>query len=106
MSAQTEQVISGLEGVLACESSITYLDGLQDPSVLEYRGFNIHDIAETARFEEVAFLMLEGRLPSASELDAFDRELRGLRDVPVELVRMLELLPTYALPMAGLRTAI
>ena len=106
MSTGTEQVISGLEGVLACESSITYLDGLQDPSVLEYRGFNIHDIAETARFEEVAFLMLEGRLPSASELDAFDRELRGLRDVPVELVRMLELLPTYAHPMAGLRTAI
>ncbi len=106
MSAGAEQVISGLEGVLACESSITFLDGLQDPSVLEYRGFNIHDIAETARFEEIAFLLLEGRMPDADELAAFDHELRGLREVPSELVRLLELLPTFTHPMAALRTAI
>ena len=61
MSAGTEQVISGLEGVLAGESSVTFLDGLADPSVLEYRGYNIHDIAETTSFEEVAYLVLEGK---------------------------------------------
>ncbi len=106
MSAEAEQVSSGLEGVLACESSITYLDGLQDPSVLEYRGYNIHDIAETARFEEIVYLLFEGRLPKAAELSAFDAELRGLRDVPSELIQLLEMVPTYAHPMAGLRTAI
>ena len=61
MSAGTEQVIAGLEGVLAGESSVTFLDGLADPSVLEYRGYNIHDIAETTSFEEVAYLVLEGQ---------------------------------------------
>ena len=106
MSAQTEQVISGLEGVLACESSITYLDGLHDPSILEYRGYNIHDIAEAVRFEEIVFLMLEGHLPTTNELSRFEGELRELRDIPTELVKVLELLPTYANPMAGLRTAI
>jgi len=104
MSANGEQVISGLEGVLACESSITYLDGLR--SILEYRGYNIHDIAETVRFEEIVYLMFEGRLPSADELSEFDRELRDLRQPPVELVRMLELLPSFSHPMAGLRTAV
>jgi citrate synthase len=106
MSAGTEQVISGLEGVLACESSITYLDGLHDPSILEYRGYNVHDIAEAASFEQIVFLMLEGRLASDAELDAFDRELRALRQVSPELLKALELLPTYAHPMAALRTAV
>ncbi len=101
MSAEVEQVSSGLEGVLACESSITYLDGLQDPSVLEYRGYNIHDIAETARFEEIVYLLFEGRLPKAAELSAFDAELRGLRDVPSELIQLLEMVPTYAHQMAA-----
>jgi citrate synthase len=106
MSAQTEQVISGLEGVLACDSSITFLDGLRDPSVLEYRGYNIHDIAETARFEEIIHLLLEGRLPNAAELDSYDRQLRELREIPGELITLLEMLPSYTHPMAGLRTAI
>ena len=104
MAAEAEQVISGLEGVLACESSITHLDGAQ--GVLEYRGYNIHDIAETVRFEEIAHLMLEGRLPTSAELSAFDSELRGQREVPTELIAMLELLPSFAHPMAALRTAV
>ena len=104
MSADGEQVIAGLEGVLVCESSITYLDGLE--SVLEYRGYNIHDLAETARFEEIVYLMFVGRPPTRAELASFDEELRGLREVPVEMVRLLEMLPTYAHPMASLRTAI
>jgi citrate synthase len=104
MSADGEQVIAGLEGVLVCESSITYLDGLE--SVLEYRGYNIHDLAETARFEEIVYLMFVGRPPTPAELTSFDEELRGLREVSVEMVGLLEMLPTYAHPMAGLRTAI
>jgi len=104
MSAGTEQVISGLEGVLACESSITFLDGLADPSVLEYRGYNIHDIAETTSFEEVAFLVLEGRLPNKTELSAFEDELRTARTLPQEVVTVIESLPRDLHPMAGLRT--
>lgn len=106
MSAGTEQVISGLEGVLACESSITFLDGLADPSVLEYRGYNVHDIAETTSFEEIAYLLIEGHLPNAAELAAFDRELKAARALPPEVVRVIETLPADVHPMASLRTIV
>jgi citrate synthase len=106
MSVGTEQVISGLEGVLACESSITFLDGLSDPSVLEYRGYNIHDIAETTSFEEIAHLLLEGKLPNKAELAAFDAELKAARTLPPEVVSVIKTLPKNVHPMAALRTIV
>ena len=106
MNASSEQVISGLEGVLACESSVTFLDGLADPSVLEYRGYNIHDIAETTSFEEIAHLMLVGTLPTAVELAAFDAKLKANRALPPEAARLLDMLPKAAHPMATLRTVV
>ncbi|MDP8922991.1 MAG: citrate synthase [Chloroflexota bacterium] len=106
MSAGTEQVISGLEGVVACESSITFLDGLADPSVLEYRGYNIHDIAESTSFEEIAHLMLVGHLPTKGELAAFDGQLKANRELPAEAAQLLQMLPRDAHPMAGLRTVV
>src|SRR3954464_7370578 len=106
MSAGTEQVISGLEGVLAGESSITFLDGLADPSVLEYRGYNIHDIAETTSFEEVAYLVLEGRLPNKAELAAFEEELKAARTLPPQVIQTIETLPKGIHPMAAFRTIV
>ena len=53
MSEATERVISGLEGVLACESSIAYIDG--SIPELSFRGYDIHDIAQTLTFEQVDF---------------------------------------------------
>ncbi|MFN8633721.1 MAG: citrate/2-methylcitrate synthase [Chloroflexota bacterium] len=106
MSAGTEQVISGLEGVLACESSITFLDGLSDPSVLEYRGYNIHDIAETTSFEEITFLLLEGHLPNKAELAAFDQELRAARTLHPKVVETIQGLPEGIHPMAAFRTIV
>jgi citrate synthase len=106
MSTGTEQVISGLEGVLAGESSVTFLDGLADPSVLEYRGYNIHDIAETTSFEEIAFLVIEGHLPNKAELAAFDQELRAARAVDPLVIDAIERLPKGIHPMAGFRTIV
>ncbi len=106
MSTPTEQVISGLEGVLAGESSITFLDGLADPSVLEYRGYNIHDIAETTSFEEIAFLVLEGRLPNKAELGAFEDELKAARGLPPQVIQTIESLPNGIHPMAAFRTIV
>jgi citrate synthase len=106
MSAGTEQVSSGLEGVLACESSITFLDGLADPSVLEYRGYNIHDIAETTSFEEVAYLVLEGHLPNQAELATFDQELKAARTLPPQVIQTIEALPKGIHPMAAFRTIV
>jgi len=106
MSAGTEQVISGLEGVLAGESSVTFLDGLADPSVLEYRGYNIHDIAETTTFEEVAYLVIEGNLPNKAQLAAFDAELRAARALHPMVLEAIKLLPKGLHPMAAFRTIV
>ncbi len=106
MSAGTEQVISGLEGVLAGESSVTFLDGLADPSVLEYRGYNIHDIAETTTFEEVAYLVLEGDLPNKAQLAAFDQELKAARALHPMVLEAIKLLPKGIHPMAAFRTIV
>ncbi|MFN8522693.1 MAG: citrate/2-methylcitrate synthase [Chloroflexota bacterium] len=104
MSVDTEQVVSGLRGVLACESSITFLDGVE--STLEYRGYSIHDIAEAVSFEEIIHLMYEGRLPKASELASYSARLVELRTVPQPVLDVLRSLPKDANPMAGLRTAV
>ena len=106
MSVGTDQVIAGLEGVLAGESSITFLDGLVDPSVLEYRGYNIHDIAETTSFEEVAYLVLEGKLPNKAQLSAFEDELKAARMLPPEVFQTIEALPKGIHPMAAFRTIV
>ena len=59
---------AGLEGVIAGESEICYIDGYA--GVLSYRGYNIHTLAEHATFEEVVYLLWNGRLPTRGELDA------------------------------------
>ncbi|MEE8302813.1 MAG: citrate/2-methylcitrate synthase, partial [Candidatus Tectomicrobia bacterium] len=104
MSETSDQVIAGLEGILACESSIAYIDG--SVPELSFRGYDIHDIAQTLTFEQVAFLIWYDRLPNAEELQAFNAELTGLRALPPTLMDLLRSIPTSAHPMAGLRTAV
>ena len=104
MSEATEEVISGLEGVLACESSIAYIDG--SIPELSFRGYDIHDIAQTLTFEQVAFLIWHDRIPNASELRAFSADLAGRRAIPRQIMDVLRATPSAAHPMAGLRTAV
>lgn len=104
MSEATEQVISGLEGVLACESSIAYIDGLIPE--LSFRGYDIHDIAQTLTFEQVAFLIWHDRIPTDEELGAFTSDLAARRAVPASILDLLRTVPLGAHPMAGLRTAV
>ena len=104
MSEATERVISGLEGVLACESSIAYIDG--SIPELSFRGYDIHDIAQTLTFEQVAFLIWHDRIPNASELRAFSADLAGRRAIPRQIMDVLRATPPAAHPMAGLRTTV
>jgi 2-methylcitrate synthase len=104
MSTASEQVISGLEGVLACESSVAFIDG--NIPELSYRGYNIHDIAETLTYEQVVYLLWHGELPSPAELQAFSADLAARRNVPSVVIDLLRLMPASAHPMAGLRTAV
>jgi len=71
---------------------------------LHYRGYDIHDLAEHASFEEVAYLLIHGKLPMRSELDRYHKKLKGLRGIPAPVKAVLEQIPAAAHPMDVLRT--
>jgi 2-methylcitrate synthase len=92
----------GLEGVVAGETSISTVGKIGKG--LSYRGYAIEDLAEHASFEEVAFLLIHGKLPDAKELARYRRHLAALRSLPEPLRVILEQLPAKAHPMDVLRT--
>src|SRR5215211_6711854 len=94
---------AGLEGVVAAESSIGDVDGIN--GVLIYQGLNIHDLAEHATFEETVYLLWHGRLPKRDELDAFRRELAANQKLPEEVLALMRAFPADAEPRDALRTA-
>ncbi|WP_404377263.1 2-methylcitrate synthase [Vreelandella aquamarina] len=73
-------------------------------SGLTYRGFDIKELAEKAKFEEVAYLLLKGKLPNQAELDRYIEKLKGLRGLPDALKTVLEQIPKDAHPMDVMRT--
>jgi 2-methylcitrate synthase len=72
---------------------------------LHYRGYDILDIAEAAEFEEIAYLLVHGKLPNVAELTAYKTKLRSLRGIPMAVQDILESIPASAHPMDVLRTA-
>ena len=95
--------VSGLEGVVAGESEICFIDGYA--GVLSYRGYNIHTLAEHATFEEVIFLLWNGWLPKQAELDRLKKELAENRELPGPVVDFLRNVSESS-PMDVLRTAV
>ena len=95
---------AGLEGIVATTSKICYIDGNQ--GVLSYNGYNINTLAENATFEEVIYLLWNGRLPSKSELEQLKSSLVAQRELPQEITAFLKGVPRDALPMDVLRTAV
>ena len=73
---------------------------------LHYRGYDILDFADQAQFEEIAYLLVHERLPTAAELEAYKRKLRKLRNLPKELRAALENIPKSAHPMDVMRTGV
>jgi citrate synthase len=101
----TEPVVHhGLEGILAFESEVAYIDG-HAPELL-IRGYDIADLARHFGYEQMAYLLLCGRVPSTDELAAFNAELAGLRPLPGPVMDLLRAAPSKAHPMAVLRTAV
>src|SRR5258706_5258036 len=94
---------AGLEGIVAAESRICYIDG--DAGILSYQGYNIHTLAEKATFEEVIFLLWNGRLPKQAELDELKAALVANRAIPAEVTAFLKA-SGKAAPMDVLRTAV
>ena len=94
----------GLEGVLAGESALCQVD--EGESGLRYRGYAIADLAEQASFEEVAYLLLLGRLPTRKELDDFSLQLRTQWVLPGPVEAFIGVVPPDAHPMDILRTGV
>jgi len=73
---------------------------------LHYRGYDIVDVATTCEFEEIAYLLVHGKLPTRAELDEYKAKLKSMRGVPAAVKRVLEQLPASTHPMDVMRTAV
>ncbi len=98
------EIEKGLEGVVIGKSAITFIDGQQ--GILRYRGIDIKELAKNSNYEEVAYLLWNGKLPSRNELSQFARRLGKQRTLPREVVSLLKSLPRNADPMEVARTAV
>lgn len=92
---------AGLAGIVAGETAISSAGGGHD---LDYHGYSIYDLAENCVFEEIAYLLLHGKLPNQTELDEYITTLQSLRDLPSELKTVLEQIPADTHPMDVMRT--
>jgi citrate synthase len=89
--ATAEKSKAGLEDVVATSSAICYLDG--DRGVLAYCGYDIHDLAQSATFEEVCFLLWHRRLPTRAELGDLQSQLAAARTLQEPIIRLMRSLP-------------
>src|SRR5688500_13437684 len=94
---------AGLEGVVAAKSEICFIDG--NAGRLIYRGYDIGDLVENATFEEVAFLLWDGKLPNKLELAQLRKDQGASATLPPHVVEILRALPRETQPMDALRTA-
>ena len=94
----------GLEGIIAGQTAVAIID--EAGGGLQYRGYRLSDLTEKASFEEVAYLLLKGKLPNASELKTYREHLASERELPPALRAVLEQIPVTAHPMDVLRTGV
>lgn len=94
----------GLKGIIAADTMICDVDG--DLGKLIYRGYNIHDLAKNSSFEETAYLLFKGELPSSSELAEFNKVLVHHREIEPPVLAFLKTLPRHTPPMTALRSAV
>src|SRR6202171_2734853 len=104
MTAEVKPPYSpGLAGVVAGETQICWVD----PNAgLMYRGYDINEMEEQARFEEVDYLLLNGELPSFEQLGKFTRQIARERPLPAPVVQMLRLMPKGTPHMDMLRRGV
>jgi citrate synthase len=91
----------GLEGVIAGETAISTVEG-----GLRYRGYPVTELAEKSTFEEVAYLLLHGELPTAGQLTGFHQRVAAARHVPAPLLDLFKSMPPATPPMDALRSAV
>jgi citrate synthase len=104
MSSEANVAKAGLEGIVAAQSSISDVNG--EEGKLIYAGYDIHDLAQHATFEEVIYLLWNGKLPTETELGALKAQLNSEAGLPAEIIELIRLLPKTANPMEMLRTVV
>ncbi|HEX3857961.1 MAG TPA: citrate/2-methylcitrate synthase [Pseudolabrys sp.] len=102
-TAEAIKIHRGLKGVYFDRSPCTFIDG--KAGELRYRGYSIHDLAEHSSFEETAWLLLHGDLPTTQQLASIDAELKAARKLPSPVLDIIRSIKT-AHPMDVLRTAV
>lgn len=98
------EVKAGLQGVVIAQTSICSIDG--ERGKLTYRGYDIHDLAAHSTFEEVVYLLWNGRLPKRAELEELEKDLVENRSVAPEILNLLKKFPPPQHPMESLRTLV
>ncbi len=96
--------VPGLAGVIAAQSKVGFVDG--ENGILEYRGIRIENLAEQSTFEETAYLLLYGQLPTRDELAAFETTLKSHREIHPAIAAMIAAFPPEGHPMAALQTGV
>lgn len=104
MSSEANVAKAGLEGIVAAQSSISDVNG--EEGKLIYGGYDIHDLAQHATFEEVIYLLWNGKLPTSAELAALKSQLNAEAGLPAETIELIRTLPKTANPMDMLRTVV
>lgn len=97
-------VKKGLEGAVIDTSSVSKVN--PDTNSLIYRGYPVQDLAENCRFEEVAYLLYNGELPTAAQLADFEKKERSLREISKDNLNVIKLLPKKCHPMDSIRTGV
>ncbi|PZM67601.1 citrate/2-methylcitrate synthase [Paenibacillus dendritiformis] len=103
IESSNKTLYRGLNGIAFDKTRISSIDGKNGH--LHYRGYSIHDLVEQSHFEETAYLLLYGKMPTAKQLEDFDRELKSSRKIPpamLDIIRKLD----QAHPIEVLRTVI
>src|SRR5262245_49305857 len=104
--ASAEEYRPGLEGVIASETAIANIEGSDGAGGLEYRGYRIEDLAGRVSYEETAYLLLHGDLPTSEKLREFDARLRASRPIPEPLITLFRAIPKHIHPMDVLRSSV
>ncbi len=103
-SAKTEEFHRGLEGIIAAESRITFLDGQRGEML--YRGYSAVELGLKSNYAEVMYLLWEGELPNKKQLTEFKRTFYPYRSIPPALIKFMQDIPKEAHPMDVLRTTV
>ena len=103
-SNQQGEIAKGLEGVVAAETKIGFVDGINGRLV--YRGYNIEDLVEKSNFEEVAYLLIYGKLPTLTDFKQFKDNLNLKAGISEDLFSIISKTTQKSHPMSALRTAV